>query len=152
MRRTYTLQVRWTGNRGAGTTRPRAYGRDHEVRAEGLPSILASADRPFHGDADRWNPELLLLAALAECHMLTYLFLATQRGIVVEAYEDAPEGVLEVHRDGSGEFTGVTLRPRVRIADPERSDEAMRLHDEVPNLCFIARSVSFPVRHEPTFR
>ena len=149
MRRDYRIDLTWTGNRGQGTAHARAFGRDHTVSAEGLPDLLASADRAFHGDRDRWNPELLLLAALAECHMLTYLYLATQRGITVVDYRDAPHGVLDVHGDGSGEFVSATLRPVVGISQPDRVAEAVALHDLAPDLCFINRSVRFPVRHEP---
>jgi organic hydroperoxide reductase OsmC/OhrA len=140
--------VQWTGNRGAGTSGFRAYGRDTVITAEGLPGILASADKPFHGDADRWNPELLLLAALAQCHLLSYLYVATQHGIVVESYEDAPTATLATSPDGSGRITGAILRPVVRISagDPAL---AASLHAKAGELCFIAASVAFPIAHEP---
>jgi organic hydroperoxide reductase OsmC/OhrA len=53
------------------------------------------------------------------------------------------------HADGSGEFTLVILRPGAVIADPARIAEAMTLHARAHELCFIARSVNFPVQHEP---
>lgn len=55
-------------------------------------------------------------------------------------------------RRGGGQFTEVLLRPAVTVADPSMEDEARALHDEIGALCIIARSVSFPVRHEPTVR
>ncbi len=61
----YALAAEWTGNRGAGTTGYRDYGRNVVLRVDGKPELLASADVPFRGDADRWNPEELLLAALS---------------------------------------------------------------------------------------
>ncbi|MDP3208253.1 MAG: OsmC family peroxiredoxin, partial [Rhodoglobus sp.] len=69
----FEVQVEWQGNRGAGTSDYRAYDRDHLVTAEGNPPILGSSDRVFHGDAARWNPEEMLVAALSQCHMLSYL-------------------------------------------------------------------------------
>ncbi|MGX5681271.1 OsmC family protein [Schumannella luteola] len=144
----YRIGVEWTGNRGSGTSGPRAFGRDTSITAEGLPGILASADRPFHGDADRWNPELLLLASLAQCHLLSYLYVATREGVVVESYRDEPTATLETSPDGSGRITGATLRPVVRISagDP---DAALALHEAAGRLCFIAASVAFPIAHEP---
>jgi organic hydroperoxide reductase OsmC/OhrA len=53
---------------------------------------------------------------------------------------------------GGGQFTGVTLRPAVTVADRSMADKAMALHDEIDAVCFVARSVNFPVRHEPTVR
>jgi organic hydroperoxide reductase OsmC/OhrA len=145
----FLASVTWTGNRGTGTSAARAYGREHVVSVSGKPDIHGSAARVFHGDVDRWNPEEMLIAALAQCHLLSYLYVAVQNGIVVEAYEDAAEGVLVTTPDGGGRFREVVLRPVVTISagDPAR---AAALHAEANRLCFIASSVNFPVRHEPT--
>ena len=143
----YAVSVEWTGNRGAGTSSYKVYGRDTVISAEGKHEISGSADPTFHGDADRWNPEEALLAALAQCHLLSYLHVATRAGIVVEAYTDAAAGTLHTNSDGSGAFTSVTLRPVVTISagDPV---VALDLHVEANRLCFIAASVNFPVLHE----
>ncbi len=144
----FELALEWTGNRGRGTADARAFGRDHVVRIPGKPELLGSAARVFHGDADRWNPEEMLIAALAQCHLLSYLYVAARAGVVVESYVDDADGVLEVDADGAGRITAVTLRPVVTVSagDP---DAALRLHDEAHRLCFIANSVAFPVHREP---
>jgi organic hydroperoxide reductase OsmC/OhrA len=144
----YALEIEWTGNRGAGTADYRSYGRDHVVRAEGKHELEGSSDRSFRGDPDRWNPEELLLAALSQCHMLSYLHVAATNGIVVEQYTDAATGTMEQTHYGGGHFTLATLRPRVTISagDPQR---ALELHHEASEKCFIAASVNFPVMHEP---
>ncbi|MCC3282566.1 MULTISPECIES: OsmC family protein [Arthrobacter] len=147
----YGISLEWTGNRGSGTTNYRGYGRDHIVRAEGLPDLAGTADPTFHGDKDRWNPEQLLLTALSQCHMLSYLHVAVKNGVNVVSYHDDAEGTLRLNRDGSGEFTSVLLRPQVVIDDGD-PDTALALHDEAHRLCFIARSVNFPVRHEAATR
>ncbi|HXN23456.1 MAG TPA: hypothetical protein VOA41_12015 [Candidatus Dormibacteraeota bacterium] len=54
------------------------------------------------------------------------------------------------HADGSGEFTSVTLHPVVTIADESRAGELAALHSRAHSLCFIARSVCFPLKHVPT--
>jgi organic hydroperoxide reductase OsmC/OhrA len=145
----FLASLSWTGNRGTGTSAARAYGRDHVVSVAGKPDIQGSAARVFHGDVDRWNPEEMLIAALVQCHLLSYLYVAVQNGIVVEAYQDAAEGVLVTTPDGGGRFREVVLRPVVTISagDPAL---AVTLHAEANRLCFIASSVNFPVRHEPT--
>ncbi|MCX7521200.1 OsmC family protein [Microbacterium sp. STN6] len=145
----YEITTEWTGDRGTGTTSYRDYGRDHIISAEGKPPILGSADRTFHGDRDRWNPEELLLAALSQCHMLSYLHVATTHGVVVVGYEDAASGTLQTETDGSGHFTRATLRPRVTVAAGSMRDAAQALHEEAATKCFIAASVNFPVEHEP---
>ncbi|GAB5077045.1 OsmC family protein [Arthrobacter sp. AD-310] len=145
----YQLAVQWTGNLGDGTSSYRGYSRDHDVVIPGLPVLKGSADATFHGDRERYNPEQLLLAALAQCHMLSYLHVAVRHGVVVTDYRDEASGLLRLNRDGSGQFDRVTLRPRVTLADAGQAELAARLHREANQVCFIARSVNFPVDHEP---
>ena len=145
----YAVALNWTGNRGSGTSTYRAYGRDHVVSAAGLPDLPGTADPTFHGDRDRWNPEQLLLAALSQCHMLSYLHVAVKHGVVVTGYSDAAEGTMRLNRDGSGEFTQAVLHPRVELADESQRALADSLHQQAHDVCFIARSVNFPVRHSP---
>jgi organic hydroperoxide reductase OsmC/OhrA len=146
----YALTVRWTGNLGAGTAAYRGYSRDHDVEIPGLPVLRGSADPAFHGDRNRYNPEQLLLAALSQCHMLSFLHVAVKHGLVVTAYEDHASGLMRTSRDGSGQFESVTLKPRVTVADPAAAELLEELHTEANKLCFIARSVNFPVLHEPS--
>jgi len=122
------------------------------IRSEGkLHEVSGSADPAFFGDRERWNPEELLLAALAQCHMLSYLYVASRRGIVVVAYTDDASGTIEQTADGGGHFTEAVLRPVVTIASGDQ-EEALAAHAEASQLCFIASSVNFPVRHEPRLR
>ncbi|BCW71702.1 OsmC family protein [Arthrobacter sp. NicSoilB8] len=146
----YALTVRWTGNLGAGTSSYRGYSRDHDVEIPGLPVLRGSADPTFHGDRQRYNPEQLLLAALSQCHMLSFLHVAVKHGVVVTAYQDRAEGLMRTNRDGSGQFESVTLKPRVTVAEPVAPGVLAELHTEANKVCFIARSVNFPVLHEPT--
>ncbi len=145
----YRVQLRWTGNRGDGTRDYRAYGRDHEVTAAGKPAILGSAEPAFRGDADRYNPEELLVAALSQCHMLWYLHLCAEAGVEVIAYRDDARGTMALERGGSGRFTEVVLAPQVTVAADTMVAGAERLHGDAARMCFIARSVAFPVRHTP---
>ena len=146
----YALTVRWTGNLGDGTSSYRGYSRDHDVEIPGLPVLHGSADPTFHGDRQRFNPEQLLLAALSQCHMLSFLHVAVKHGVVVTAYEDRAEGLMRTNRDGSGQFESVTLKPTVTVAEPAAPELLEELHIEANKVCFIARSVNFPVLHEPT--
>jgi organic hydroperoxide reductase OsmC/OhrA len=145
----YALTAEWVGARGGGTTGYRDYGRNVVLRTDGKPDLLASADTPFRGDADRWNPEELLLAALSECHLLSYLHVAVQHGVVVTGYTDAATGRMTVTPDGAGHFTRVDLHPAVELADESQRALADSLHGEANRLCFIANSVNFPVHHAP---
>jgi organic hydroperoxide reductase OsmC/OhrA len=146
---TYAVDVEWTGNRGEGTATYRSYGRDNTVRAAGKPELAGSADRTFHGDRDRWNPEELLLAAVSECHLLSYLHVCVNHGVVVTGYRDAATGEMTETGDGGGRFTRADLHPVVELADESQRALADGLHAEASRLCFIASSVNFPVHHDP---
>ncbi|MEQ6900217.1 OsmC family protein [Nocardioides sp. YIM 152588] len=145
----YRLDVAWQGNRGSGTSGYRDYGRDVLLSAAGKPDLEASADPTFRGDAARWNPEELLVAALSQCHLLSYLHSAVRHGIVVTEYVDEPVGTMSQVGQG-GHFVEVVLRPRVTITDAGLVGAATQIHAEASANCFIAASVNFPVRHEPT--
>src|SRR5580704_10457334 len=146
----YKTSLRWTGNLGAGTSDYRAYARDYEITGPSKAATLpGSSDPHFRGDATRYNPEDLLVASLSACHLLSYLHLCAVNKIVVTAYEDDATGAMAENADGSGQFTEVTLRPRVTITAESDAAKAAALHEDAGKLCFIARSVNFPVRHEP---
>jgi organic hydroperoxide reductase OsmC/OhrA len=147
-RHEYETVVTWTGNRGTGTSGYREYGREHVVESGGPPPIQGSADPAFRGDPARWNPELLLVASLSECHLLWYLHLCAEAGVVVTSYRDRPVGTM-VDAGDSGRFTDVVLRPEVTVAASGMVGQAIALHDGAHRACFIANSVNFPVRHEP---
>jgi organic hydroperoxide reductase OsmC/OhrA len=140
--------LQWTGNRGEGTSTYRAYDRAHEITSAGKPAIAGSSDPAFRGDASRYNPEELLVAALSGCHMLSYLHLCAISDIVVTDYVDDAGGTMVETKDGGGHFTDVVLRPSVTVLPGADLELAMQLHDKAHHLCFIASSVNFPVRCE----
>ncbi|HUQ45120.1 MAG TPA: OsmC family protein [Gemmatimonadaceae bacterium] len=150
----YTVTVEWTGNLGAGTAGYRAYERQHEITvpADPKPTIPGSSDPAFRGDRGRWNPEELLVASLSACHQLWYLHLCADAGVVVTGYVDRAEGMLEESENGSGRFTRVLLQPIVIVAPGSDAGRARALHEQAHALCFIARSVNFPVECEPDIR
>jgi organic hydroperoxide reductase OsmC/OhrA len=119
----YTAQVVWTGDRGEGTRRYQGYDRTWRIATPGKLPIECSNDPLLGGDPSRPNPEDLLLASLAACHMLWYLHLASNAGIVVHAYEDAPLGAGETGPNGEGRFL------RAHSRDGDQSFQTMAITD-----------------------
>lgn len=146
---TYEVRIDWTGNDGQGTKTYQSYRRDHTIAAQGKPQIPGSSDPSFRGDPSRYNPEELLVASLSACHMLWYLHLCSTNKVTVIDYQDAASGVMEEADDGSGKFVRVLLKPKVKISAGDDQAKAQALHSEAHHLCFIARSVNFPVEIEP---
>lgn len=148
-RHAYTSRIVWTGAGRGGTTNYEAYSRAYRIEVPGKPPIEGSADPLFRGESTRYNPEDMLVAALSACHMLWYLHLCADAGVVVTAYEDAPVGEMEL-AGGTGQFVEVTLKPRVTLAADSDAGVAKDLHANAHKLCFIARSMNFPIRHDAT--
>lgn len=144
----YNATITWTGNKGEGTTNYKAYDRSHIISINNKPDIQASSDAPFLGDITKHNPEDMLLASLSTCHMLWYLHLCADKGIVVTSYKDEATGIM-IQTEKGGHFTSVILNPQVTITDSLRIEEANKLHTIANQYCFIANSVNFPVHHKP---
>ena len=150
---TYDVTIEWTGDLGSGTDGYRSFSRAHEVLGDGKTPIAASSDPAFRGDATRWNPEELLVASVAQCHMLWYLHLCAANGVVVTDYADHAHGMMTMDESGGGgQITAVTLRPQVTVAEASMAEKARSLHDDINAVCFIARSVNFPITHIPVIR
>ncbi len=114
----FQVSNRWTGNLGSGTSNYTAYSRNHEISGAAKSAPIAGcSDKAFRGDSTRYNPEELTVGALSACHMLWMLHLCADAGIVVTEYSDEASGDLALHRDGAGEITAATLRPRMTITD-----------------------------------
>ena len=148
-RHIYNATITWTGDLGQGTTGYTSYGRNHEISVEGKPTLAGSADAAFRGDPGRWNPEDSLLGSISSCHMLWFLHLASEAGWVVHSYIDRATAEMQMNPDGSGQFVSALLRPEVGISagDESLSD---RLHHKAHEMCFIARSLNFPIACEAT--
>lgn len=147
----YEATLTWTGNTGTGTSSYRAYERSYEVVVSGKPVILGSSDAAFRGDPTRYTPEDMLVASLASCHMLWYLHLASDAGIIITSYVDRATATLHEDADGNGRFTLVTLHPEIVVQPGADLEKAHALHADAHHLCFVANSVNFPVETEPTF-
>lgn len=145
----FAARTTWVGAGATGTSGYRAYTRDYLIEGDSKPVLAGSSDAAFRGDRTRWNPEELFVAALSACHMLTYLHLCADAGIVVRAYEDAAEGAMTLTSEGQGRMTRVHLHPRVGVDAGTDVKLARRLHREAHARCFLASSVAIPVTCEP---
>jgi len=141
----HTATVAWEGGDGEAFRRGR-YSRAHLWRFDGGAKARASAapanvPAPF-SDAAAVDPEEAFVAAIASCHMLWFLDLARRDGLVVAAYEDAAEGVLEPDAEGRSAITRVTLRPAIAFrGETPAAERLAALHARAHAACFIANSV-----------
>jgi organic hydroperoxide reductase OsmC/OhrA len=145
----YHISLKWTGNLGPGTLTYRGYTRDHTIFADGKHSISASSDKAFRGNPERYNPEEMLVASVASCHMLSYLHLCVVNGVVVVEYADNPTGKMLESADGSGRFEKICLNPVIVVTEKAMIAKAIDLHHNANKVCFIANSLNFPIKHLP---
>jgi organic hydroperoxide reductase OsmC/OhrA len=145
----FACHLVWTGADRGATTDYERYSREVRADVDGKPPLALSAAPAFRGDPALHNPEDLLVAALSSCHFLSYAALCARSGVSVVAYEDDATGTMD-RVDGVTRFTEVVLRPRVTLAAGSDAAKARALHERAHAICFIASSVDFPVRNEPT--
>jgi organic hydroperoxide reductase OsmC/OhrA len=123
------------------------YNRDHTVTLENGIVIANSAAPAFLGNATMSNPETLLLAALASCHMLTFLAITSKRGFQVNHYYDKAEGTLGKNSEGRMALTHCTLRPKIEFSNniAPSAEELIKFHESSHRNCFIANSLKTKV-------
>ncbi|OJG00118.1 OsmC family protein [Pararhizobium antarcticum] len=148
----YTATIVWERGDSEVFTDNR-YSRGHSWSFDGGVSIRASSSPhvvPRYSDPAGVDPEEAFVASLSSCHMMSFLYLAAKRGLVVNRYDDTAEGAMEKNASGHFWVSRVTLRPRIAWEGdvPERS-VVDALHHQAHEECFIANSVRTEVRCEP---
>ena len=140
----YTAEVHWE-RRDAVFTDKR-YSRAHRWSFDGGVVVPASSSPHAvpvpYSDPANVDPEEAYVAALSSCHMLTFLWLASRQGFVVDSYTDAAEGLMQVNEAGKEAVTRVTLRPRIVFSGRQPSEaELEALHHQAHDECYLANSV-----------
>jgi organic hydroperoxide reductase OsmC/OhrA/catechol 2,3-dioxygenase-like lactoylglutathione lyase family enzyme len=116
--------------------------RAHEIRLAGQ-ALAGSCASEWGGDPEKADPEEMFVAAVSACHMLWFLDFARRERLRVISYEDRPEGTMDAHK-----FVAITLRPRAVFGVDTPTDVIEALHERAHQACFIANSVTCPVKVE----
>ena len=142
----HSATVSWlNGEQGFGY---KEYTRDHTWEFPNGRTVEASAAPAFQGDEARVDPEEAFVAALASCHMLTFLAIASRARLPVRSYRDNAEG--ELSSDGGGlSMKRVTLRPQVDFSVEVPAEKIEEMHRLAHQNCFLARSVKSEILIEP---
>jgi len=148
----FEVHVAWPADESSKRPPDVVYSRDSWLSAPGKPEVFGSSPPAFGGDPKGYNPEVLLILSLSQCHMLTFLALAAKNKLTVLHYEDRAIGKLGKNAEGKMQMMEVVLRPQVTVAKGTDRDVADSLHNRAHSLCFMANSVNFPVVHEPELK
>lgn len=146
---TFKISLNWCSKDESGNPKLRGKTKNHSIKVDGKQELQISAAKAFKGDQSLYNPEELLLSSLSSCHMMSYLYCCSIHHIEVISYIDNAEAILELNSNGSGEISKVILNPQVVIKDETMKQLAIDLHKKANDLCFIANSCKFPVKHTP---
>jgi organic hydroperoxide reductase OsmC/OhrA len=141
---THFAEVEWSYK--AHPQQPETFDRDHTVTFENGQSIAGSSAPAYFGNPGTVNPETLLLAALASCHMLTFLAVAAKRGFQVSHYRDKAEASLAKNAEGRTAVTHCVLKPDIGFSGKSPDAEELRkMHESAHRNCFIANSLNSEV-------
>mgnify|MGYP003956032929 CR=1 FL=1 len=144
----HTVVVNWSrqteGFSLASYNRSHQWDFGHEVK------VAASAAPDYRGDIEMVDPEQAFTASVASCHMLTFLAIASQKGFVVDDYQDQAIGRLGQGEQGTMLVSDITLKPQIRFSGDSvpTEEQLQKLHDAAHQHCFIANSVKTRVHVE----
>lgn len=144
----YTSHLNWNRNGVAFT--PKTYDRTHNIRFGGGIVIEGSAAPEFMGKAALVNPEELFVASISNCFMLTFIYLASTKNLVIDQYNAEATGTLGKNAEGKMAMTEVVIKPEISFengAQPEAS-LLQELFHKAHDSCFISCSVKTTVRVE----
>ncbi len=110
------------------------------VSSKGIPSIDTAPPAEFDGPGDAWSPETLLVAAVANCFILTFRGVARAAKLEWERVECQVEGVLE-RKEGVTSFSRFKTRATLQLAAGADRGRAQELLGRAEKLCLIANSL-----------
>ncbi len=141
----YLATVSWT--RDDNDFLANKYSRAHSWTFDGGLTMPASPSP--HIVKEPWSepanvdPEEAFVASLSSCHMLFFLSIAAEEGVLVNSYTDEAIGVMARNDEGKYAMTEVTLRPHIQFdpANPPEQSLIDNIHHRAHEQCFIANSV-----------
>ena len=122
---------------------------DVPLSSPNLPVLATAPPAEFDGPGDRWSPETLLCAAVADCFVLSFRAVARASKLDWDALECSTEGTLD-RVDGKSRFTTIVVRATLRVPAGTDPDRASKLMVKAEHVCLISNSLVAERRLEPT--
>ena len=146
---TYTAKIGWKCDSPESFTKNQ-YTRAHTWLFDGGVVVPASSSPhsvrlPFSVE-EAVDPEEALVAAASSCHMLSFLWVASKKGFVVESYEDDAVGEMTKNASGKEWVSKITLAPTiVWLGTAPSEEELAEMHHAAHEGCYIANSIKSEV-------
>lgn len=140
----YTSQINWKHQSNVPFN-AKSYDRTHDITFGGGTSVSGSSAPEFLGNAKLPNPEELFTASLSSCFMLTFLYLAAMKGLIVNEYHANAIGTLAKNSEGKMAMTEVVIKPTIHFEVNPDSAVLEELFKKAHEQCFISSSVKTTV-------
>lgn len=116
-------------------------GGDVLLESDGLATIPSAPPREFGGPGDRWSPETMLVAAVADCFVLSFRAIATASKFSWVSLKCEAEGTLS-RIDRTTSFTDFVVRATLEVNQDADEAKAQRILEKAENICLITNSLS----------
>jgi peroxiredoxin-like protein len=114
------------------------------VASQGLADLTTDVPKEFGGPGDQWSPEALLVAAVADCFVLTFRAIAAPSRVVWHALDCDATGKLE-RVDRTPQFTEIHLTVRISVPDDMEEEKVLRVLKKAEDSCLITNSLTATV-------
>jgi len=146
---TYTAKIAWKSDSPEAFAKNQ-YSRAHEWSFDGGITVPASSSvhavRLPYSVEEAIDPEEALVAAASSCHMLSFLWVVSKKGFVVESYEDNAVGEMTKNDRGKEWISTITLDPQIVWGENRPSaEELAEMHHTAHEYCYIANTIKSEV-------
>jgi uncharacterized OsmC-like protein len=114
---------------------------DVTVGSPGLPALASAPPVEFDGPGDKWSPETLLVAAVADCLILTFRAIARASQLPWTHLECEVDGTLD-RVDRVTRFTELQVRAKLRVPAGTNEERALRVLEKAEETCLVTRSLT----------
>ena len=121
---------------------------DVDLDADRLPTLKTAPPVEFDGPGDRWSPETLLCAAVADCFVLSFRAVARASKLEWQAVEATVEGKLD-RIEAKSRFTEIVVRATLTVPAGTDHQRAAKLMEKAEQVCLISNSLLAERRLEP---
>ncbi len=143
---TYTAKITWKSDSPEAFAKNQ-YTRGHMWEFDGGISVPASSSPhsvrvPFSIEK-AVDPEEALVASVSSCHMLSFLWVVSQKKFNIESYEDNAVGEMTTSDEGKQWISKITLDPQIVWSGDKvpTAEELAEMHHEAHDICYIANSI-----------
>lgn len=114
---------------------------DVSLSGEGLAAIASAPPIEFGGPGDKWSPESLLVAAIADCFILSFRAIARASQFQWKSLECDVTGILD-RVEKTTKFTRFDIKAVLYLDPGAKQDMAIRLLEKAEKSCLITNSLS----------